>query len=119
MKQCNKLAIWFFLMILVIFICAPGFGESTEEWRDVKGVYNKVKAEAGRNETLSLMYLDNDVVMFEFLMTESEMAETIGNNYCLASAFYIDENGVGLYEHPKTGDVKINFIFTKDSVEVQ
>jgi len=112
------------VMVLLLISCVlmmcymPVRAAIPEDWYTVKGTYARDNNTQYNNGTLSLMYLDNDVVMFEFFMMEGSESEDTSNNFCLSGAFYLDENGTGIYEHPKTGDVKITFALTERVVTV-
>ncbi len=111
-------------MVLLLIFCAfmmcyiPARAEIPEDWYAVKGTYARDNNSQYNNGTLSLMYLDNDVVMFEFFMMEGSESEDTSNNFCLSGAFYLDEAGTGIYEHPKTGDVKLTFTLSEKGVIV-
>ena len=97
----------------------PVLASGPPAWYEVKGTY--VREDNSRDHTgaLSLMYLDNDVVMFELFMTKEEEVEAGAGNFCLSGAFYTDESGMGIYEHPKTGDVKLTFELKEGGVCVK
>jgi hypothetical protein len=92
---------------------------SLVKWNKVKGTYAKEDNNQYNSGVLSLMYLDNDVVMFEFAMMKGSESEDTSRDFRLAGAFYIDDNGRGIYEHPKTGNVVITFALTGDKVAVK
>lgn len=113
------------VMILFIFGCTflkfqmPVSATSLVNWNEVKGTYAKGDNNQYNCGVLSLMYLDNDVVMFEFSMMEGSESENIASEFRLAGAFLIDENGRGIYNHPKTGDIIITFDLIGDKVAVK
>ncbi|MFZ2538863.1 MAG: hypothetical protein WAX04_08165 [Oscillospiraceae bacterium] len=109
-----------FVIICIMFTSSTlVYGLKPTDWYEVKGTYAKDDNSQYDCGTLSLMYLDNDVVMFEFFMMEGSESENTSNNFCLAGAFYLDDNGIGIYEHPKTGNVKITFNLSDNQVSVK
>ncbi|HWP52301.1 MAG TPA: Ig-like domain-containing protein [Clostridia bacterium] len=57
--------------------------------------------------------------MFEFFVSEGSESATISNNFCLSGAFYVDDNGTGLYKHPKAENVQITFNLNDGKVSVK
>ncbi len=109
-----------FIILCTIFVSTMTiYAIAQESWYKVKGTYAKDDNSQYNNGTLSLMYLDNDVVMFEFFMMEGSESKDTSNNFCLAGAFYLDDNGMGIYEHPKTGNVRITFNLFNNQVSVK
>lgn len=118
MKLFKKAFILFVITCMLIASSVPIYAAKQESWHVVKGSYAKNDNSQYNSGVLSLMYLDNDVVMFEFFMMKGSESEDTSSNFCLAGAFYVDDNGIGIYEHPKTGDVKITFDLTEGEVSV-
>lgn len=110
-------------VIIIVFILLmlpiPVYAASPAQWYQVKGSYAKEDNTQYNNGALSLMYLENDVVLFELFMAAGNEHEDTANNFCLAGAFSLNDNGVGLYENPKTGDVKITFDLNYNGVTVK
>lgn len=102
---------------LSLLLCLPVYAATPAEWTTVKGTY--AREESIQSGTLSLMYLDNDVVMFEFFISESTNDYLKNKNFCLAGAFYLDDNGVGIYENPKTGNVQLSFELSGNTVTIK
>lgn len=102
---------------LSLLLCLPVYAATPAEWTTVKGTY--AREESIQSGTLSLMYLDNDVVMFEFFISESTSDYLKNKNFCLAGAFYLDDNGVGIYENPKTGNVQLRFELSGNTVTIK
>lgn len=102
---------------LSLLLCLPVYAATPAEWTTVKGTY--AREESIQSGTLSLMYLDNDVVMFEFFISESTSDYLKNKNFCLAGAFYLDDNGVGIYENPKTGNVQLRFELSSNTVTIK
>ena len=107
------------IVMLSLLLCLPVYAATPEEWTVVKGTYAKEQNHQ-QSGTLSLMYLDNDVVMFEFFISESSYDQHSENkNFCLAGAFYLDDNGIGIYDNPKTENVQLTFELSGDTVTVK
>lgn len=119
MSLYKKVIISFIMACMFLMICMPIYAATPGDWYAVKGTYLREDHSQYNNGTLSLMYMDNDVVMFEFFMMEGSESEDISNNFCLAGAFVLDDNGIGIYEHPKTGNVKITFDLSDNGVSVK
>lgn len=117
MKQLKKVLVPIFA-ISILFLQLLPIHATTKDWYEVKGTYAKDDNSQYNNAILSLMYLDNDVVMFEFFVMEGSESEDTSNSFCLPGAFYVDENGIGIYNHPKTGDVTITFELNESGVSV-
>ena len=111
-------AIQFLIIVtLSLLFCLPAYAATPAEWTEVKGTYTR--AQNNQSGTLSPMYLDNDVVMFEFFISESGSDHLKNKNFCLAGAFYLDDNGIGIYENPKTENVRLTFDLFGDTVTVK
>lgn len=119
MKLYKKVMISFIIGCTFLMFQIPVSAVSLIKWNEVKGTYAKEDNNQYNSGVLSLMYLDNDVVMFEFSMMEGSESEDTSSDFRLAGAFYIDDNGRGIYEHPKTGNVIITFDLTGDKVAVK
>jgi len=117
MKQLKKVLVPIFV-ICILFLQLLPINATTKDWYEVKGTYAKDDNSQYNNAILSLMYLDNDVVMFEFFVMEGSESEDTSNSFCLPGAFYVDEKGIGIYNHPKTGDVTITFELNESGVLV-
>ena len=115
----KKIIISIIMLSTLVMIQTSVYAASPAEWHSVKGTYARSNNNQYSSGTLSLMYLDSDVVMFEFFMSEGSESPTISNNFCLAGAFYVDDNGTGIYEHPKTENVKITFDLNDGKVSVK
>ncbi len=107
------------IALTLLLLRIPIYAAPPMQWPEVKGTYAKADNSQYNSGTLSLLYLENDVVIFEFFMMAGSEQTHTSNSFCLAGAFYIDDNGVGLYEHPKTGDVKITFDLSDGVVTVK
>ncbi len=119
MSILKKAVISYIVTCMLLILSMPVFAATPADWYEVKGTYAKDDNSQYNNGVLSLMYLDNDVVMFEFFMMEGSESKDTSKDFCLAGAFSLDDNGIGLYEHPKTGDVKISFTLTEGGVSVK
>lgn len=108
-----------FLVICILFLQHMPIYATTDDWHEVKGTYAKDDNSQYNNALLSLMYLDNDVVMFEFFIMEGSESEDTSKDFCLSGAFYVDDNGIGIYDNPKTGNVKITFDLSDSGVSVK
>lgn len=118
MKLRKKILI-FFLVFLIINLQSIPTHAATKDWYQVKGTYVKDDNSQYNNTVLSLMYLDNDVVMFEFFVMVGSESEDTSSDFCLSGAFHVDENGVGIYNHPKTGDTTIAFELNEGGVAIK
>lgn len=116
MNLYKKVMISFIIGCTFLMFQIPVSAASLVKWNEVKGTYAKGDNNQYNSGVLSLMYLDNDVVIFEFSMMEGSESEDTSRDFRLAGAFYIDDNGRGIYEHPKTGNVIITFDLTGDKV---
>lgn len=106
------------IITLSLLLYLPVYAVTPEEWTVVKGTY--AREQSHQSGTLSLMYLDNDVVMFEFFISESSYDQHSENkNFCIAGAFYLDDDAIGLYENPKTENVQLTFELSGDTVTVK
>lgn len=119
MKLYKRVMIAFIIGCTFLMFQIPVSAASLVKWNEVKGTYAKEDNNQYNSGVLSLMYLDNDVVMFEFSMMEGSESQDTSKDFRLAGAFYIDDNGRGIYEHPKTGNVILTFDLTGDKVTVK
>ncbi|MEG0753731.1 MAG: Ig-like domain-containing protein [Angelakisella sp.] len=119
MKLFKRTILPLFMILALLLSNISAYALTTEDWYKVKGIYGKDDNSQYNSGVLSLMYLDNDVVMFEFFMMEGSEQENSSNNFRLAGAFYLDDKGTGIYDDPKTGDVKITFDLTEGGVSVK
>lgn len=119
MNLYKKVIISFIIGCTFLMFQIPVSAANPVKWNEVKGTYAKEDNSQYNSGVLSLMYLDNDVVMFEFAMMEGSESEDTSRDFRLAGAFYIDDNGRGIYEHPKTGNVIITFDLTGNKVAVK
>jgi hypothetical protein len=115
----KRVMIAFIIGCTFLFFQIPVSAASLVNWNEVKGTYAKEDNSQYNCGVLSLMYLDNDVVMFEFSMMEGSESEDISRDFRLAGAFYINEDGRGIYENPKTENVIITFDLSGDKVAVK
>jgi hypothetical protein len=119
MNLYKKAMISFIIGCIFLMFQIPVSAASLVKWNEVKGTYAKEDNSQYNSGVLSLMYLDNDVVMFEFSMMEGSESEDISRDFRLAGAFYINEDGRGIYENPKTENVIITFDLSGDKVAVK
>ncbi|MEM1485967.1 Ig-like domain-containing protein [Oscillospiraceae bacterium PP1C4] len=119
MRLYKKVFILFIIACTLLMPHISVYAATPAEWHAIKGTYARDDNNQYSDGTLSLMYLDNDVVMFEFFMVEGSEGKDVSNNFCLAGAFYLDDNGIGIYQHPKTGDTKITFDLANGKVTVK
>lgn len=119
MKLFKKVVVSSMIVCILLALSIPVYASTPSNWNEIKGTYARDDNSQYNNGVLSLMYLDNDVVMFEFFIMEGSESEDAADNFCLAGAFYLDESGNGIYEHPKTENVKLEFTLTGGSIAVK
>lgn len=107
------------IAVLSLLLCLPVYAAAPAKWSTVKGTYTRAQNKQDQSGTLSLMYLDNGVVMFELFISESSYKHSENKKFCLAGAIYLDDNGTGIYGHPKTESVQLTFALSGDTVTVK
>jgi hypothetical protein len=112
----KKFLIIIFAAVLVLFAagCNKNKGASVGIWEEVHGSFVREDSGQYNNAVLSMMYLSNGCVMFEFKLMEGNEAEHMAYDTFIPGVLLADKNGRGFYEtipdavNPFTIDFKLS-----------
>jgi hypothetical protein len=97
-----------------------GAGAALETWEAVYGSFAREGSSQYSNAVLSMMYLSNSCVMFEFQLTEGSEAENVTHDTVIPGVLLVAEDGTGLFESFPDAEnpFAINFALSEDGQRV-
>ena len=111
-----------FILAAVLVLCATGCSGSTslKVWEEVCGSFVREDSSQYNNAALSMKYLSDNCVMFEFKLMEGSEAENFAHDIFIPGVLLVNDKGAGFYEtNPDSlNQFTINFKLSEDGQQI-